>query len=279
MLFRSVADPEVGGTQIAVYENELAYFKGAEPQEIEGMPSVAAYGPRDPALSLDLATVAFLNGDRTSMFMTGPNQEVRKVVDGIALTAPSIDPEKWTWTASSSGLGAKILALPPGGGEEQVLSLAVPWLSEASISELRISRDGARALLVTEQGGQSHVLVTGVVRDANGVPKTLTTPLELAVTANTGSGIPETLPVNHAKWISQDSIAVLQTSAQDQVIPVILSLGLDPEPLAGLTGITGLSVGKGEQEIYAQTPLAMYKRMGNSWYEVGKGLLDPAFPG
>ncbi|MCC3267967.1 LpqB family beta-propeller domain-containing protein [Arthrobacter gengyunqii] len=278
-LVDAVADPEVGSTQIAVYQNELAYFKGVEPQAIEGIPSVAEYGPRDPALSLDLATIAFLNGDRTSLFLTGPNQEVRKAVDGASLTAPSIDPEKWTWTASNSGAGAQILALPPGGEAEQVLSLPVPWLNEASISELRISRDGARALLITNSGGRSHVLVAGVVRDANGIPKTLTTPLELAVTTDSGSGIPETVPVNRAKWVSEDAVAVLQTSAEDQVTPVILRLGADPEPLAGLTAITGLSVGKGEQEIYAQTPSAMYKRMGNSWYEVGKGLLDPAFPG
>ncbi|MET4061527.1 hypothetical protein ABIB35_003100 [Arthrobacter sp. UYP6] len=278
-LVDAVADPEVGGTQIAVYDDELVYFKGADPQEIEGIPSVAAYGPRDPALSLDLATVAFLNEDRTSLFMTGPNQDVREVLEGTSLTAPSIDPEKWTWTASGGESGSRILALPPGGGPEQVLSLPVPWLNEAEVSELRISRDGARALLVTNQGGRSHVLIAGVVRDADGVPKTLTTPLELAVTANTGSGIPETLPVNRAKWVSQDSIAVLQTSAQDQVTPLILGLGLDPEPLASLAGITSLSVGKGEQEIFVQTPSGMYKRMGNSWYEVGKGLLDPAFPG
>lgn len=278
-LVTAVADPEVGSTQIAVHQNELAYFKGVEPQAIEGIPSVAAYGPRDPALSLDLATVAFLNRDRTSLFLTGPNQDVRKVADGTALTAPSIDVEKWTWTASNTVGGAKILALPPGGGPEQVLSLPVAWLNEVAISELRISRDGARALLVTSQGGKSHVLVAGVVRDADGTPMTLTTPLELAVTANTGSGIPQTLPVNRAKWVSQDSIVAVQTSPDNQVTPVILRLGSSPEPLAGLTGITSLSAGKGEQDIYVQTDEAMFKRMGNSWYEVGKELLDPAFPG
>ena len=278
-LVDAVADPEAGSTQIAVYQNELAYFKGGGPQAIEGIPSVAAYGPRDPALSLDLATIAFLNEDRTSLFLTGPNQEVRKVVDGTSLSAPSIDAKKWTWTASDTKGGAQILALPPGGGPEQVLSLPVPWLKEASISELRISRDGARALLVTNQGGRSHVLVAGVIRDADGMPKTLTTPLELEVTASPGAGIPQTLPVDRAKWVSEDSIAVLQTSAENPVTPMLLGLGADPEALASLTGITGLSVGKGEQDIYVQTPAAMFKRMGNSWYEVGKGLLDPAFPG
>ena len=278
-LVDAVADPEAGSTQITVFQNELAYFKGVEPQAIEGIPSVAEYGPRDPALSLDLATIAFLNGDRTSLFLTGPNQEVRKAADGESLTAPSIDPEKWTWTASNTGTAAKILALPPGGEEDQILTLPVPWLNEADISELRISRDGARALLVTNTAGRSHVLVAGVVRDSDGTPKTLTTPLELAVTADSGSGVPATLPVDRAKWVSEDAIVVLQTSADSQVTPLILRLGADPEPLAGLTGITGLSVGKGEQEIYVQTPAAMYKRMGNSWYEVGEGLLDPAFPG
>ena len=278
-LIEPVADPEVGGTQIAAYQNELVYFKDGQPQAIDGIPSVAEHGPRDPALSLDLATIAFLNGDRSAMFLTGPNQDVRRVATGSSLTPPSIDPGRWTWTASQTGTGSSILALPPGGSSENVLPLPVPWLAEASVSELRISRDGTRALLVTGQGGRSHVLVAGIVRDADGVPRTLTTPLELAVTDDSGSGIPVAVPVNRAKWVSEDSIAAVQTSADGEVTPFILNLGADPEALAGLSGITGLSAGKGEQDIYVQTQSAMYKRMGNSWYEVAAGLTDPAFPG
>jgi hypothetical protein len=278
-LVEAVADPEVGGTQIAAYQNELVYFKDGQQQPIEGIPSVAEYGPRDPALSLDLATIAFLNGDRSALFLTGPNQAVRQVAEGSSLTPPSIDPGRWTWTAAQTGSGVSILALPPDGAAENILSLPVPWLAEATVSELRVSRDGARALLVANQGGRSQVLVAGIVRDGDGVPRTLTTPLELAVTSESGSGIPQALPVNRAKWMSEDSIAAVQTSADGQVTPIILGLGARPQPLAGLAGITGISAGKGEQDIYVQTPTAMYKRMGNSWYEVAVGLTDPAFPG
>lgn len=278
-LVEPISDPEVGGTQIAAYQNELVYFKDGQRQQIDGIPSVAAYGPRDPALSLDLATIAFLNGERSALFITGPNQSVRQVAEGTSLTPPSIDPGRWTWTASQTGSGSSILALPPDGAAEDILSLPVPWLAEASVSELRISRDGARALLVAKQGGRSQVLVAGIVRDGDGVPRTLTTPLELAVTAESGSGIPQPLPVNRAKWVSEDSIVAAQTSPEGQVTPIILGLGARPQPLASLAGITALSAGKGEQDIYVQTLTAMSKRMGNSWYEVAEGLTDPAFPG
>ncbi|WAP52733.1 LpqB family beta-propeller domain-containing protein [Arthrobacter sp. ATA002] len=278
-LIEPVSDPEVGGTQIGAYRNELVYFKDGQPQLIDGIPSVAEHAPRDPALSLDLATIAFLNGDRSGLFLTGPNQDVRRVATGGSLTPPSIDPGRWTWTASQSGSGSSILALPPGGSSEDLVSLPVAWLAETSVSELRISRDGARALLVTGEGGQSRVLVAGIVRGADGVPRTLTTPLELGVTADPGSGIPVDLPVDRAKWVSEDSVAVVQTSADGEVTPFILGLGAGPEPLAGLAGITGLSAGKGEQDIYVQTSSALYKRMGNSWYEVAAGLTDPSFPG
>ena len=273
------SDPEVGGTQIAVFQNELVYFKDGQQQQIDGIPSVAAYGPRDPALSLDLATIAFLNGERSALFITGPNQSVRQVAEGTSLTPPSIDPGRWTWTASQTGRGSSILVLPPDGAAEDILSLPVPWLTEASVSELRVSRDGARALLVAEQGGRSQVLVAGIVRDGDGVPRTLTTPLELAVTAESGSGLPQAIPVNRAKWVSEDSIIAAQTSPDGQVTPMILRLGARPQPLASLTGITALSAGKGEQDIYVQTLTAMSMRMGNSWYEVAEGLTDPAFPG
>lgn len=273
------ADPEVGNTQVAVFQNELTYFREAQPDAIEGMPSVAAYSPQDPAMSLDLTTIAFLNGDRSALYLTGPNQEVTEVARGSALTAPSIDPGEWTWTASAQGGGTAVYALPPGGGASDLLTLAVPWLDDLHVSELRISRDGARALMVVRQGDHSRVLISGVVRNVDRVPQTLTTPLEIPVTNPSDSGIAPTVTVDRAKWYSEDTVVVLGSSENAPVTPVILGLGREPEPIASLSGITGLSAGKGGDNIFAQTSEAIFSKLGNSWYKETEGLRDPAFPG
>jgi hypothetical protein len=40
-----------------------------------------------------------------------------------------------------------------------------------------------------------------------------------------------------------------------------------------------VSAGNGTQDIYAQTPEAIFVRVGNSWVPQTEGVKDPAFPG
>ena len=73
----------------------------------------------------------------------------------------------WVWAASSVP-GGPLLA--GGVGRRAQVTVAVPWLGARRILSLRISPEGTRALLVVQSGTGTEVLVSGVVRAADGTP-------------------------------------------------------------------------------------------------------------
>ena len=52
------------------------------------------------------------------------------------------------------------------------VTLSPGWLSGRTVKEFRISRDGTRALVISQQNGKSKVQITGIIRNADGTPGT-----------------------------------------------------------------------------------------------------------
>ncbi len=266
-----VKSPSVGITQIALLDKELTYYRGAQPVAIPGIPSISSWNPRDPAISYEMKPIAFLNGDRNKLLMTAPGENVRVVSQGRSMTAPSFDPMGWLWYASDGGPEAQwgIHALPPGGKRGNAVKLTAEWLGDREVKELRISRDGARALIVAEQAGKSQVLLSGITRTADGIPRELAAPYEIKASG----------PADSAAWVDETTIVVMQADAEEPVSAEIISLGAPSQSTAPLSGMTGISAGTGDQDIFAETTTAIYSRVGNSWVEGTAGVRDPAFPG
>lgn len=265
-------DPPVGNEQIVVSGNELFLYQTDQTVPIGAVPTVAALDPQDPAMSLNGSDFAFLNGNRTRLYLTGPDREVIIAATGRSLTAPSFDPSNWVWTASTGaeGQGGTVTAVPPGGTQDSAVTVAAPWLADVAVLELRVSRDGSRALVVTEQDGVSRVQLAGIIRNNDRTPQSLTTPRELFASG----------PVNTAKWVNEDTVIVAETSADAQVVPEFLGLDGSTEVLAPLDGITHLSAGTGPTAIFAGTPEGVRNRVGDTWSDQPvEGVSDPAFPG
>jgi hypothetical protein len=133
-----------------------------------------------------------------------------------------------------------------------------------------VSREGARALVISEQNGKTKVQLTGVIRAADGTPRDLTAPMTLLTARDPDQGV----------WVDDATIAVQKGSASETVIPELLSLtSAQPEPLAPWPGLTALSAGNGPEEIFAQSAEGIFQRLGNGWSPQLKGPVDPAFPG
>ncbi len=265
-----VKSPSVGITQIALLKNELTYYLGAQPVAIPDIPSIRTWKPKDPAIAYDLKTMAFLSGDRKKLLVTAPDQNVRVVSQGQSKTAPSFDPMNWLWHADSSDEGQyRVHALPPGGDSASSVTLSAEWLGDRDVKELRISRDGARALIVAEQAGKSQVLLSGITRSSDGVPRELAVPYEVRTSG----------PVDAAKWVDETTFVVMDADDDAPVSAEIITLGSSPQETAPLQGMLGISAGTGDQDIFAATAKAIYSRVGNSWVEGTPGIRDPAFPG
>ena len=269
-----VADPPAGPAQVVLVDNEIQLFEEPGLSAVDGLPSVAAFDPHEPAMSPGGSSFAFLNGQQSELFATAPGSEVRSVISGAELTAPSFDQNNWAWTWSSSwaGSGPQVLAIPPGGVQANAVTVAAPWLAGRRVIELRISRDGARALLVVTDGTKTQVLVAGITRSGEDIPQTLVSPLVL----DGGTGIAA------AVWAGEDSVLVSGISAKEILTPTLLGLDGAKEPLAARRGILNISAGSDPAEdLFIQTSEGLLRRVGSSWIEVlgSEKVRDPAYPG
>jgi hypothetical protein len=157
-----------------------------------------------PASDLRSSVFAVLTQARDVVYaMQGGQQEARPVVRGQQLTAPSLDGEgpggrAWVWAASGVPGGKVHAGALDRRGQ---VTVDVPWLGSGRIRALRVSPDGTRALLVVQRGGRTDVVVSGVVRRADG------TPLQLARTAHVL--LPDLTSAVDAGWRDPQQAAVL----------------------------------------------------------------------
>jgi hypothetical protein len=156
------------------------------------------------------------------------------------------------------------------GSGVPAVTLSPAWLAGRAIKELRVSREGTRALVLTEQNGKTKVQVAGIVRAADGTPKDLTVPMTLLATNDPDQGV----------WVDDTTVAVMKGSTSESVTPELLSLtSSQPQQLAPWPGLTALSAGNGGEEIYAQSAEGIFQRLGNGWSPQLKGPIDPSYPG
>ena len=138
------------------------------------------------------------------------------------------------------------------------------------MKDLRISREGVRALVISEQNGTTRVQVAGVIRAADGTPKELTAPITLATVTDPDQGV----------WVSDTVVAVMKGSPAANVTPELLSLTSgQPQQLAPWPGLVALSAGNGAEEIYGQSSEGIFQRLGNGWSPQLKGPIDPSYAG
>ncbi len=270
-----VRDEDVPARQIAVSNNDLVHFENNKIGPVPDLQSVRALAPRLPAESPVSQAAAFLNRAHTTLYSIIPGQPARALTTRGSLSRPSFGRYDWVWTAGPGGDGAtEVQAYRPtgtaAGANVPAVTLAPPWLAGRTVSEFRISRDGTRALVISDRNGKTTVQVTGIVRTGDGTPRDLTTPITLLTDGSPDRGV----------WVNDTTVAVMKGAASGNVTPELLSLTLGaPQPLAPWPGLTALSAGNGPSEIYGQSAEGIFQRVGNGWSPQLKGAIDPSFPG
>lgn len=270
-----VRNKNVPAHQIAVSNNELVRYENNRISPLPDIQPVAALAPRAPAESPVSQAAAFLSADRKTLYSIVPGQPARALTTRASLSRPSFSRYDWLWTAGpGTGDATEVLAYRPAGVAEgaavPTVTLVPSWLAGRTVKEFRVSREGARALVISEQNGKTKVQVTGIIRAADGTPRDLTAPMTLLTASDPDQGV----------WVDDTTVAVLKASATDTVTPELLSLAsAQPEMLAPWPGLTALSAGNGPEEIFAQSAEGLFQRLGNGWSPQLKGLTDPSYPG
>lgn len=270
-----VLDKTVPSRQIAISGNELVRYENNRVSPLPDMQPVSALNPRYPAESPVSQTAAFLNEGRTTLYSISPGQPARSLTTRSTLSRPSISLNDWVWTAGPGATGAtEVVAFHPAGVAEGAavpsVTMAPAWLAGRTVKELRISRDGVRALVISEQNGKSKVQVAGVIRAGDGTPRELTVPITLVASSDPDQGV----------WVNGTTVAVMKGAAGTNVTPELLSLTSgQPQQLAPWPGLVAMSAGNGADDLYVQSGEGIFQRLGNGWSPQIKGPIDPAFPG
>lgn len=267
---------------IGISKSELVYFDNGQQQQIAGIPSVARYQPKSPAESYAPGgPVAFLNGSSTEMYTVSPNQTEKLAVSGVALTPPSFSPSNWVWTAEGNQSG-RIFASYPGitdGNQANTVTLTADWLKGRTVTALRVSRDGARVMVISSLNGQSQVQLSGILKQDNNsvsTPRELTAPLNLFA---------EGLAFTTGNWAGESKILVTAPGPGEVVAGVISVDAPDNKAsnkFTALKELKGSTVGNDLSEVYAQNNSGdVFSYAVNGWQEQSqlKDLNDLAFAG
>lgn len=264
-----VIDNPLPNVQVALAKNELVSFDGSKTTPIAGLDSVAHLAPTAPAMSYSGRNFAFLSASGNQVYSVTPGQQAAIVASGFDLTPPSFAPNGWLWTASGDGSGT-VMAVNANPGVKDAASvvLTVPWLVGQQVSTLRVSRDGTRALVISEANGVSRVAITGIVKSSD-VPKELTAPNSLVHSGSPVLGV----------WVGESNVAVMEPSTSTPVVIEILDLARAPAQLSELTGVQWLSAGSGVRNVHAQTTNELFSLVGNNWQPTAKDLAQASFAG
>ena len=264
-----IVENAVPPTQVALAKNELVTFDGTKIAPIPNMVPVQDLLPAVPAVSYAGRNFAFRAGAGNQVYSVVPGQQPVLAIAGVALSPPSFAPNGWLWSAAGDGSGTVIAIKPDEAGAlGQPVVMTVPWLVGQQVSTLRISRDGTRALVISEANGVNMVSITGLFKTGD-VPKELTDPLILVHSDAPTLGV----------WAGESSVAVMAPSATGPVAIQILDLARQPVRMDQLRGVEWISAGSGVRNVHAQTASEFYSNVGNSWSVVAKELRQASFAG
>jgi hypothetical protein len=265
-----IADPQVESRPVVIdAKGRLARLNGSTPEPVKDVAALAVPGVNRPAVSSDSTAYAVLNGDRSRLLLQMPGAKMLTLVTSAALTAPSFDPQGWVWTAPGANTGF----VYAGGPASAAVKVKAPWMNGLDVVGMRVSRDGTRAAVVSRSRGVAHLFLSGVQRDADGKPESLSQPIGL---------FPDLRTARDVAWVDEDAVVVLgQRASATGEGPWVVQIGgtiragIPGTPVVGAESITA---GNGEQFLMAGSRTGVLARSGAVWAKVSTARW-PAFPG
>ncbi|WP_129359948.1 LpqB family beta-propeller domain-containing protein [Rothia uropygioeca] len=255
-------NPQVPSPQVGVLEGDLVTYADGQSRKVSGL-APSQVQPSMPTMDSQRRVYAYTDEDREHLAVRTTSGKALDTDMEESITAPSVDTNKWVWAGGTEG---SVYALDSGGDSDEPQKVEADWLRDQHIQSLRISRDGSRALVVTGEGDNARVWVSGIKRNAQGAPESLGEPLRVGTTRN----------ATQASWISDTDVVVANT--QDGTVQTV-SLAGETNDVNGLSDIEHISGGNGKDSIYAQTSTDTYSLTGTSWTRVDTKVRDLAYSG
>ncbi|WP_193312992.1 LpqB family beta-propeller domain-containing protein [Georgenia subflava] len=264
------AYPYTARPVVVVDDGVLAEVTGTTAEALPGAGLMEGLDPHHPALGYETDSPLTVLLDGTDRLVTAPAAESQSflLAQGSDLVAPSVDRRGWVWTTPAESTG-NLIAVRPSG---DLVEVNAPWLEGGTVRALRISREGARVVVLWESAGTTVIDVASVVRGLDGVPRGLGDPVRIGDRLSTATD---------AAWIDEYTVAVLGTSAAAPSPSVhLLPIGGPSTRLPAVEGAVSITAGRGDRSLVLATEEGrLYERNGASWRATLEGVADPALPG
>ena len=254
---------------VGVAKGAIVSLTGSTLHELLGAQEAGA-GASQPALGP-------VNGPFLAWTTPG-TVNVRDTTSGVtakvavkAPTWPSVDRFGWTWTVPSDTAGAAPVVLATDGTTSD---LKAPFADASTVAALRVSPDGARAVMLRAVGPTRSVWVAPVLRGAAGEPKGLGTASEV-------DGL--SAGVLDVSWAGSSTLVALRSVDRSQsgtTEVAVVPLGGFVTTLTAPSGAEQLSAGASEADILVGTSQAgTYARSGSVWQAVAAEVSQLHYPG
>ncbi|MBD8609667.1 GerMN domain-containing protein [Frigoribacterium sp. CFBP 13729] len=249
-------DPTVDARPLVVADGVLGFASRSSVSPLPGLgPVVGALAPTSAEASADLSVVV-VGTDRGALRVGADGSSL--LVDGRAgLAPPTLDDAGWVWSVPVDD--ARAVTATGADGVPHAVTSTLP--AGSAVVAFRVSRDGARALVLLDDQGESRLLVVALLRDSRGVPTALGPPVELA--APTGR------PVD-ATWADQLTVASLTDTGEGSLVSLAEVGGASAgsgQPSGSATTIVG---GNGSSSLRVLTAEgSVLEPRGSSWQDTG----------
>jgi hypothetical protein len=251
-------DTRVDSRTLALTAKGFGFIAAGQVDELPGVSAaVAALSPRSVELSDDRTTAAVLagNGAVTRVDAAGPAALDQRA----GLIAPSIDPFGYIWSVPQTSPSALVAA---GTGATRI-AISSPWGGASRVDALQVSRDGTRIAALVISGGRSVLMVAGVVRDAQGVPKSLGDAVTL-LSFPAGA--------SDAAWLDESTLGVISGSGSSAQFTTVQIGGVattaDAPP--GAVAIAGVNVPTIARVLDSNG--TVFIRSGTTWQQDSTGV-------
>ena len=235
---------------------------------------------RTPAVSLDTTELAAVSTDGTVLRVgrIAADATVTPVLTGGDLSQPSWDPLGNLWVVDRST--GSLLLLP--GGEAPPVEVTVPRLPGGRLTQVVVSRDGARVAMVSGRGRAARLTLGAVTGIEDLDPEATGTP-HVAVQGEREI-VPQVRAVRDVAWTDATTVTVLGSLDGTPVAPFTTTTDgyelVTVEPQADLVTIAAAPVTAESGPLIGATSdgeLRQYTS-GRGWVGLGDGS-DPAYPG
>lgn len=231
--------------------------------------------------------VAAISGDRASLgrWVGGSAEPFVVPIFGRQLTRPSFDFLDELWLAglalsnagpdreASSGASVWVMDATTPVTTARPQAVSAPWLGTDQVLSLKVAIDGQRVAMVTRaQDGSTKLLVSFVIRDANGQATALARPVQV------GQPVSSVTDVGWLDDVTLGAIGVIAGSGAPQVVEVPLSGFVNPlGAVPGASALITTGRGTGDLFVVTNTP-GVLERIGGGWRTV-PGASDVLAPG